>query len=104
MNGSIGWRLLLLLAWSNLLRYNGSTKNIKCMIVNSATSYCVVSDNMIMYANFTNLIYILGETGHVNYYGSWHCSNISNAVPVEEWKTQKKAERAAKKASCQQHQ
>ena len=73
------------------------------MSVNSATSHCVVSNNDYV-RNFTNLICVLGETGHANYYGSWHCSNIPNAVPVEECKTQKKAERAAKKASFQQHQ
>ena len=57
------------------------------------------SENIIMYANF-----ILGKTGHTNYYGLWHCSKIPNAVLVEEWKRQKKAEHVAKKVSGQQHQ
>ena len=56
MNRSVGWKLRLLLASSNLLLSKGSTKNIKYMSVNGTTSHCVVSENMIMYTNFADLI------------------------------------------------
>ena len=42
------------------------------------------------------------ETNHSNYYGLWHCPNVPNAVPLEEWKAVKKAELAAKRAARQQ--
>ena len=47
---------------------------------------------------------LLAETNHSNYYGSWHCPNVPNAVPLEEWKAAKKAELAAKRAARQQQQ
>ena len=46
--------------------------------------------------------YTLANTGHTNYYGTWHCPNVPNAVPVEEWKVEQKGRPSDKRAACQQ--
>ena len=46
--------------------------------------------------------YTLADTGHTNYYGTWHCPNVPNAVPVEEWKVEQKARLSNKRAAHQQ--
>ena len=48
------------------------------------------------------LLSTLADTGHINYYGYWHCPNVPDAVSVEMWKQEKKAQLVVKRAARQQ--
>ena len=59
---------------------------------------------IVSYVVYLVILLLLCTLVDTDYYGYWHCPNVPDAVPVEIWKHEKKAQLATKRVACQHQQ